>query len=90
MAEVLLPNRKLDKLKPDQIVWEIRRQKMGNTKMTRNVLYSIRIINVDRENRSVLMSWNGNTPQWVNERTVSKWKLTKPEPKSKISGLPTY
>ncbi len=73
--------RKLDKLTEGQTVWTIMR---GGS------LYSIRVVEIDREQRRVLMSWNSNSPHWVGEKEVTKWKLVKPEPKGSRFGMPTY
>lgn len=67
---------KLEHCKPGMTVWEVRRQKMGNTTMPTLALYSLRIKEVDLENRLVFASWNGNAPKWFYR--VSKWKKEKP------------
>lgn len=86
-----MAKRKLDKLQPGQTVWEIYRQKMGNTTISRRVLGTVKVIEVDLEKRRVLANWGGNSrPSWYSEKAVSKWKLIKPEPKGKILGMDTY
>lgn len=81
---------KFDKLVPGQTVWTIRRQKMGNTTVSYNALYEIRVVEIDREKGRVLASWNSNKPQWFGRTEVSKWKLERPEPKKTIFGLSSY
>jgi hypothetical protein len=85
-----MAKRKLDKLTPGQQVWQIKRQKMGNTTIKVNSLYSIKVVEIDADKRRVLMSWNGNPAKWVGEKEVSSWKLTKPEPKKTVLGTPSY
>lgn len=80
----------ISKLKPEQVVYERRRQKMGNTTMSRTALYSIRIIEVDPEGQFVTASWNGNTPRKFREADVKKWLVNKPEPKGSSHGMPSY
>jgi hypothetical protein len=80
----------ITKLQPDQIVWEIRRQKMGNTSVSRNAKYGIRIVSVDLEKRTVTASWNGNPPRVYRERDIAKWKVKEPQPKRMIMGLASY
>lgn len=85
-----MAKRKLDKLTVGQAVWQITRQKMGNTAVRINSLYSIKVLEIDLEKRRVLRSWNGNKAEWVGEKEVSSWKLVKPEPKGSKLGMPTY
>lgn len=80
----------ISKLRPEQVVYERRRQKMGNTTMTRVALYSIRIVEVDPEGRFVIASWNGNTPRKYHESAVKKWLMKKPEPKDSSLGMQSY
>ena len=80
----------ISKLKPEQVVYERRRQKMGNTTVSRTALYSIRIIEVDSEGLFVMASWNGNTPRKYREVDVKKWLVSKPEPKGTLHGMAYY
>lgn len=80
----------ISKLKPEQVVYERRRQKMGNTTVSRTALYSIRIIEVDPEGQFVMASWNGNIPRKYREADVKKWLVNKPEPKGVTHGMPNY
>lgn len=80
----------ISKLKPEQVVYERRKQKMGNTTMSRVALYSIRITEVDPEGQFVMASWNGNTPRKYREADVKKWLVNKPEPKGSIAGMHNY
>jgi hypothetical protein len=85
-----MPKRKLDKLTAGQIVWQIKRRKVGNTTVRINSLYRVEVLEIDLEKRRVLRTWNGNPAQWVGEREVSSWKLARPEPKEIILGQPSY
>lgn len=64
-----------------QILYEVARQKMGNTSIVRGVLYTVKIVDIDPEGKWVLASWNSNTPRRYNERQVRRWKIKKPAPK---------
>lgn len=70
----------ISKLKSEQVVYERRRQKMGNTTVSRTALYSIRIIEVDPEGQFVMAAWNGNIPRKYREADVKKWLVNKPAP----------
>jgi hypothetical protein len=80
----------INRLKPDQIVYEVRRQQMGRVKISYGALYALKIIEVDIDNQKVFASWNGNPPQWYSERSFKKWRVNKPKPKSKILGTDSY
>lgn len=80
----------ISKLEPEQVVYERRRQKMGDTTRSRTALYSIRIIEVDPDWHFVMASWNGNTPRKYREAVVKKWLVNKPEPKGTTHGMPYY
>jgi hypothetical protein len=80
----------ISKLVPGQVVYSIERQKMGNTTMSRNALYPVRIIEIDPEGKFVVASWNGNPARTYRQRQVTKWRVSKPEPKGSILGLRDY
>ena len=80
----------IHRLVPGQIVYQITRQAMGNTTVRRNVLYTIKIIEIDLDHGRVLISWNGNRPEWRTQRHVKAWRVRNPEPKGELCGLPTY
>lgn len=80
----------IKRLKPGQVVYEICRQKMGNTKATRGCLFEIRIVEADPEGDWVLASWNHNPVRKYSQRQANKWRVSKPEPKRKIFGMDDY
>ena len=77
-------------LKPEQVLWVVRRQKMGNTAASRGALFSIRIRAVDPSGHYVEASINGAPFRKYYERDVMPWRVSKPEPKSSAFGLPNY
>ena len=72
-------------LQPGQTVWNVRRQKMGNTTISTVAIFPVRIVEVHpREEGSmhseyVLASWNGNRPEKFYRKTIGGWKKEKPE-----------
>lgn len=66
----------LTALKPGDILYEVSREKAGNTTMTRTVCRPVKIIEV-HENH-VLASWNGNPPRKFFGATISRWRRSKP------------
>jgi len=69
---------KLQKLKPGSTVYDVGRQKMGNTTMTTVTVWPVQIIEIDEATNSVIASWNGNPRRRYRETEWSKWRLQKP------------
>ncbi len=69
---------KIENLKEDQIVYEVGRQKMGNTTISTVVVWEVRIVSVDLERRIVKARWNSNPTREYREMTWRKWRAVKP------------
>jgi hypothetical protein len=69
---------KIEKLTPGQIVYDVRRQNMGNTTISTVAVFSVEIVSVDAEEGVVVASWNSNPPQRFYRQTWSKWRAKKP------------
>jgi uncharacterized protein YcnI len=80
----------ITKLVPGQVVYSIRRQKMGNTTVSYNACYTIKIVSINIEAGSVVASWNGNRPQTFYSKSIKSWKVKEPVPKTKIFGMQSY
>ena len=80
----------LRNLKPDQILYKVRKEKAGHTTMTRQVLDTLRIVSVDLENEKVVASYRGikgNYRDWQ----LKSWRVKEPQVKGKdILGNPRY
>jgi len=81
---------KISQMKPGQVLYEIVRGRMGHTTMTRGALYSVYVKEVDPDGQWVVASWNGNPPRKYSQRQADKWRVSKPEPKSRSMGMPSY
>lgn len=68
-------------IKPGDVLYEKRRQKMGNTTMSRDVVYSVVVKEVHAD--YAIVSWNGNAPTRWYSRQIEKLRRT--EPKRKLS-----
>ena len=75
----------LNKLVVGQIVYSVQRRRMGNTTLSREAVFPVRIVSIDLEKRCVTASWNYNPPSRFGERHVNKWRLKEPA-KKKIFG----
>lgn len=81
---------KIEKLTVGQTLYELRRQKMGNTTVSRTACYEVKVREIAEDKRSIMASWNGNPPRRYNVRDVAKLKVKKPEKKGERYGLPTF
>ncbi len=54
---------KFDKLVEGSTLYDIHSETMGNTTLRRLGYWPVTIISIDREERSAMVSWNGNPPQ---------------------------
>lgn len=65
----------LDKIKPDQVLHDYHRHKVGNTRRTEEGHWLVRVIEVDLEKRRALCSWNGNPPTWWSEQRIKRLRV---------------
>jgi hypothetical protein len=80
----------LKNLKPDQILYKVRKEKAGHTTMTRQVLDTLRIVSVDLENEKVVVSYHGRKENY-RDWQLKSWRVNEPQVKSKdILGNPRY
>ena len=78
----------ISRLKPDQIVYSVERQKMGNTTISYGALYQVRILEVHEDH--VIAFWNCNRPQKFYESSIKKWRVNEPKPKHTVMGIASY
>lgn len=70
-----------DRIKVGDVLYDVHREKMGNTNMTRLGCWEVRVVEIDTEKRQALCSWNHNPPRWYTERGLSKLRRSKPKVK---------
>jgi hypothetical protein len=68
----------ISRIKTEQILFTVTRQKMGSTTMSYDAVHRVRVIEVDPEGRFVIASWNGNKARRYSASQVSKWKVNEP------------
>lgn len=66
----------ISKLKPGDVHYDVRSQKMGNMPTTTMACWTVRVIEVHE--RHIIASWNGNTPRHMNSMAVQKLRVIKP------------
>ena len=63
---------KFEKLQPGMILFDIHSHRMGNTTMRQLGKWTVKVISVDVEHRTAMVSWNGNHPEEWSERQLRK------------------
>jgi hypothetical protein len=71
----------IDKIKPEQVLHDYHKYKMGNTTMRAMGHWTLTVIEIDLEKRRALCSWNSNKPSWYSERQLKKFRIQPKEPK---------
>lgn len=74
----------ISRIKPQQVLYTVTRQRMGNTTMSRDAVHRVMVTEVDPAGKFVMASWNGNPVRRYSESQVAKWRVkepvTKPRP----------
>jgi hypothetical protein len=60
------------------IVYDVGSHKMGNTTMTTVAVWSVQIVSVDAEKRTVTARWNGNAERKYFEGDIKRWRENRP------------
>jgi len=71
----------ISRIKPGQVLFTVKRMKMGNTTMSKQVVHPVTVRTVDPGGRFVEASWNGNAVEKFYEQEVAKWKVKDPSKK---------
>lgn len=69
----------LSKIKPGDVLWDVRRERMGNTMLRRTAVRPVKVLEVHDDH--AVVSWNHNSPQKYYAKSLSKLKVKKPETK---------
>lgn len=69
---------KLEKVKPEDVVYSLVKHKAGNTQLRTTSLYYVHIVSVDIENQTCTARWNGNKEKTYYRAEWSKWRVNKP------------
>lgn len=71
-----------DRVLPGDVLYDVRRRKMGNTTMSETVSYTVKIIETDTVKDCAFASWNSNPPKWMGRRQIEKLRRSPHKPKS--------
>jgi hypothetical protein len=70
---------KFERIKAGDVLYDCRREGMGNTTMSRWACWPVKIISVDPSTRTAMVRWNSNAPQkYYGYQLV---RLSRTEPK---------
>jgi hypothetical protein len=69
---------KFEKIKPGMVLLDIRRERAGNTTMTRLGKWTVKIVSVDEATRSAHVIWNGNREGRWSEGRLRKLYIKEP------------
>jgi hypothetical protein len=69
---------KFERIQPGMVLYDVGRTKMGNTTMSTISVWSVRIISVDADTRSAMVSWNTNKPTRYYEHSPKRLKEKQP------------
>jgi hypothetical protein len=72
---------KFEKIEPGMTLLDIHSEPMGNTTMRELGCWEVKIISVDHEERTAMVSWNHNAPRKWFERNLTKLYREGKEPK---------
>lgn len=74
-----------DKIKPGDVLYDVHRTKMGNTRMSRLGCWTVRIIRLEDHDsilgplRGAVVSWNSNSEQWWPQCRIAKLRRSPPK-----------
>lgn len=67
---------KFEKIVPGMILFDIHSHKMGNTNLRELGKWDVKVISIDAEARTVVVSWNGNRPEVYYEHDLKRLHVT--------------
>lgn len=72
---------KFEKIEPGMTLLDIHSEQMGNTTIRQLGCWDVKVISVDKEKRSALVSWNGNPSRVWYQRQLERLYREDKEPK---------
>ncbi len=70
---------KFETVKAGDVLYDVHREKMGNTTMSRLACFEVRIISIDHEKGEAQASWNGNPAQTYYRSSFERLRRSKPK-----------
>lgn len=70
---------KFEVVKPGDVLWDVHKQKMGNTTLSRLGCWPVRILEINYERKVASCSWNGNKPTTYTKTQIERLRRNKPK-----------
>jgi len=70
---------KFEKIVAPMTLYDVRKARWPSP--NRYSVWPVLVKEIDPVKRTALVSWNGNTPTWVSERSVTQYRATRPKEK---------
>ena len=70
---------KFEKIKEGERYYDVHSYRMGNTTLRSVGVWDVKIISIDAERRTAIVSWNGNGPETWHEWELKKLRTKRPE-----------
>ena len=78
---------KFHTVKAGDILYDVHRERMGNTTMSRLGCWTVEVIDIDHEEGRATVRWNGNRPQTYFVRQIERLRRSIPKKISERRGL---
>ena len=70
-----------DRIAVGQVLYQRKRVKMGNTSVSREAIYTVKVVEIDTLRRRAFVSWNQNPTRWWSESEIAKLLVNSPKPR---------
>jgi hypothetical protein len=68
-----------DKVKAGDVLYDVHRTKMGNTRMRAERCWPVQVVSIDHERGTAVCSWNGNPARQYTRRQIARLRRTPKE-----------
>lgn len=68
-------------VKEGDVLYDVHRERAGNTAMTRLGCWEVKIISVDPKTKTAMASWNGNEARRYYEHDLKRLRRSRPKDK---------
>lgn len=69
---------KFEKIKAGDVLYDVHSYRMGNMTIRSVGVWDVRVLTIDATTRSAIVSWNGNRPETMHERSLVKLRGKRP------------
>ncbi len=73
---------KFSTIKAGDVLFDVHREKMGNTRMSRLGCWTVEVLEVNHDEGWALCRWNGNAPERKYRRALARYRRSPPKPRT--------